>query len=474
MPEAHGRRGAAPVSGFSLLPAGRTWRRWPAKGRAGGLWAGANLILRAVSLGEGDLVVLLRVLVVEASAGFGLLGRRRPWARGDQWIFELLGAASLADRRGRAPRARGTAVTWRESVSIIRRGRRGGAGEYTTSASAPEVVALVGALGACKSTILNLLLALLHPDEGSDRDRRHTCARSTRRGCVPDRRRLQEPVLFRARSPTTSLRIDRVGATPSAGPPVACAASSSRASRRVRDTIGTRGVSLGGQRQRLAIARQSCRPRVLVLDEATTRSTPRRAFVHQALRALDTARRPHHRHRLSTVINLDRRRLAWRIVDGGPTRAVKTSPVYRQLVETRFATTPDARREHAPPGNRLTRVDGGRSDTRSDRGDSGRAFAPGRCHVSSCTAPGRPRAPDAARATLRAGRPIGRGLVSLGHRDGSTPVAWSIWRRTAYDRIVLRWSRLFRLPARPRMIRWSPSSGSRGLAMSATWRTTLI
>ena len=111
-------------------------------------------------------------------------------------------------------------------------------------------------------------------------------------------------------------------------------------------TIGTRGVQLsGGQRQRLAIARAVLRrPRVLVLDEATNAlDSESEAFVHQALRALDYGPTTFIiAHRLSTVINLDRVVVLdrGRIVDSGPhEELVKTSPVYRQLVETQLATT---------------------------------------------------------------------------------------------------------------------------------------
>ena len=108
--------------------------------------------------------------------------------------------------------------------------------------------------------------------------------------------------------------------------------------------IGTRGVQLsGGQRQRLAIARAVLRrPRILILDEATNALySQSEAFVHQALRALDYGPTTFIvAHRLSTVINIDRVLVLeqGRIIDSGRhDELVKTSPVYRQLVETHLA-----------------------------------------------------------------------------------------------------------------------------------------
>jgi ATP-binding cassette, subfamily B, bacterial len=108
--------------------------------------------------------------------------------------------------------------------------------------------------------------------------------------------------------------------------------------------IGARGIQLsGGQRQRLAIARAILRqPRVLILDEATNAlDAESELFVHQALRALDS--RPTTfiiAHRLSTVINIDRVMVVdhGQIIDTGRhDELVKTSPVYRQLIETQLA-----------------------------------------------------------------------------------------------------------------------------------------
>jgi ATP-binding cassette subfamily B protein len=210
-----------------------------------------------------------------------------------------------------------------------------------------EVVALVGRSGAGKSTILNLLLRFYDPTEGritiDGHDARTLDASWLRAqmGVV-----LQDPVLF---SGTIAENI-RYGAARSdsevaAAAELACAREFiERFPAGFATTIGARGVQLsGGQRQRLAIARAVLRrPRILILDEATNAlDSESEAFVHQALRALDHgATTVIIAHRLSTVLNVDRVIVLdrGRIVESGRhDELVKTSSVYRQLVETQLA-----------------------------------------------------------------------------------------------------------------------------------------
>jgi ATP-binding cassette subfamily B protein len=319
-----------------------------------GLWAGAHLILQG-RLTSGAVIsfVLYGLLVAR-----GLRRASEFWGealRGlgaTSWIFETLareprvpvdgglrlasveGAVTLEGVRFRYP----TRPDVEALAGIDLRVRPG------------EVVALVGRSGAGKSTILNLLLRFYDPDEGriaiDGHDVRTLDASWLRSqiGVV-----LQEPVLF---SGTIADNI-RYGLTGRSDAEVAAAADLACAREFIErfpagfaTTIGTRGVQLsGGQRQRLAIARAVLRrPTVLVLDEATNAlDSESETFVHQALRALDYGPTIFIiAHRLSTVINLDRVVVLdrGRIVDSGPhEELVKTSPVYRQLVETQLATT---------------------------------------------------------------------------------------------------------------------------------------
>lgn len=177
-----------------------------------------------------------------------------------------------------------------------------------------ETIALVGASGAGKSTVVNLVIGFLRPTEGrillDGVDMETLDLRSYRRflSVVP-----QESVLFEG-----TIR-DNVGYGLDDVPEdvVRRALADANALEFIDrlpaglDTVvGERGARLsGGQKQRLAIARALIRdPRVLVLDEATSALDHRsEALVQQAL-----ARLVHGRtvfvvaHRLSTIRNADR------------------------------------------------------------------------------------------------------------------------------------------------------------------------
>ena len=319
-----------------------------------GLWAGANLILKGrLTSGEVISFVLYGFLVAR-----GLRRASDFWGdavRGlgaTQWIFELLGREPHVPIEGGVRLARVEGAVALEGVRFHYPARPDveALANIDLRVRPGEVVALVGRSGAGKSTILNLLLRFYDPDEGriaiDGHDVRTLDASWLRSqiGVV-----LQEPVLF---SGTIADNI-RYGLTERSDAEVAAAAELACAREFIErfpagfaTTIGTRGVQLsGGQRQRLAIARAVLRrPRVLVLDEATNAlDSESEAFVHQALRALDYGPTTFIiAHRLSTVINLDRVVVLdrGRIVDSGPhEELVKTSPVYRQLVETQLATT---------------------------------------------------------------------------------------------------------------------------------------
>jgi ATP-binding cassette subfamily B protein len=177
-----------------------------------------------------------------------------------------------------------------------------------------ETVALVGASGAGKSTVLNLLIGFIRPTSGRIRldgtDMATLDLRSYRRflSVVP-----QESILFEG-----SIRENVTYGMPDTD------------EHRVRDAlrdanalefveqlpqgldtvVGERGARLsGGQKQRLAIARALIRdPRILILDEATSAlDTRSEALVQQALARLVRGRTVFVvAHRLSTIQGADR------------------------------------------------------------------------------------------------------------------------------------------------------------------------
>ena len=317
-----------------------------------GLWAGANLILQG-RLTSGAVIsfVLYGLLVAR-----GLRRASDFWGeavRGlgaTQWIFETLA------RQPRMPLDGGVRLERVEGAVALDgvRFRYPARPDVDALASVDlrvrpgEVIALVGRSGAGKSTILNLLLRFYDPDEGRvsiDGHDARTLDPSWLRsqiGVV-----LQEPALF---SGTIADNI-RYGLPARSDAEVATAAELACAREfieRMPDgfatPVGARGVQLsGGQRQRLAIARAVLRRSpILILDEATNAlDSESEAFVHQALRALDYGPTTFIiAHRLSTVINIDRVVVLdrGRVVDSGRhDELVKTSPVYRQLVETQLA-----------------------------------------------------------------------------------------------------------------------------------------
>ncbi|MET7551584.1 ABC transporter ATP-binding protein [Streptomyces sp. NPDC005479] len=186
--------------------------------------------------------------------------------------------------------------------------------DFTLSARPGETVALVGASGAGKSTVLNLLIGFIRPTSGrillDGTDMATLDLRSYRRflSVVP-----QDSILFEG----TIRENVTYGMGETDEHTVRQALRNANALDFVEDlpdglstVVGERGARLsGGQKQRLAIARALIRdPRVLILDEATSAlDTRSEALVQEAL-----ARLIHGRtvfvvaHRLSTIRAADR------------------------------------------------------------------------------------------------------------------------------------------------------------------------
>jgi glucan exporter ATP-binding protein len=177
-----------------------------------------------------------------------------------------------------------------------------------------EVIALVGATGAGKSTSMSLLYRAFDPQQGEIKidgiDIRKIKLASLRRniGVV-----FQEGMLFN-RTIADNLRVGKPDATLDDLRDAARRAQAlefiERNSDQFEARVGERGRSLsGGERQRLSIARALLKnPPILILDEATSAlDTRTETLLQQALREVMKGRTTFViAHRLSTIRDADR------------------------------------------------------------------------------------------------------------------------------------------------------------------------
>ncbi|MFE1342713.1 ABC transporter ATP-binding protein [Streptomyces sp. NPDC058733] len=266
----------------------------------------------------GDVVMLSAFLTTLTNSTTTLAGLAPVITKGLESVRsvgEVLQAPELEDNEGKAELAslRG-AITF-EQVGYAYDAGRAAVRDFTLSVAPGETVALVGASGAGKSTVLNLVIGFIRPTSGrlllDGTDMAGIDLRTYRRfvSVVP-----QESILFDG----TIRENVAYGMEDEADEEAVRAALRDanalefvdRLPQGLDTLVGEHGARLsGGQRQRLAIARALIRdPKVLILDEATSAlDTRSEALVQQAL-----ARLLHGRttfvvaHRLSTVRGADR------------------------------------------------------------------------------------------------------------------------------------------------------------------------
>lgn len=269
-----------------------------------------------MAITAGDVVMLSAFFTVLTGSVTTLLGLAPILTKGLESVRSAGEVLQAPDLENNAGKARVESVTGRidfEGVGFAYDGEPAVEG-FTLSARPGETIALVGASGAGKSTVLNLLIGFIRPTSGrillDGTDMAGLDLRTYRRflSVVP-----QESILFEG-----SIR-DNVtyGLGDTDEETLMRALRDANALEFVEGlpqgletVIGERGAQLsGGQKQRLAIARALIRdPRVLVLDEATSALDNRsEALVQEALTRLVHGRTVFVvAHRLSTIQGADR------------------------------------------------------------------------------------------------------------------------------------------------------------------------
>ena len=315
-------------------------------GRVGVIAFGGYLVLNhKCSLGDYVLYISMQDMVYGPISQLSIIlpKLRRNLSRAER-LFEILEAKNnIADPLdGRRLRASSASVEFK-NVGF----RYGGAERWTLqdvniAVPAGSTVALIGASGSGKTTIMNLLQRLYDPQEGTiaidGHDIRHVTQASLREqiAVVP-----QEVELF-SRSILENIRYGLDGVSRSDVERAARMAQAHefivRCDLGYDSPTGERGLKLsGGERQRIGIARAILRdPKILILDEATSHLDNESERLIQL--ALDNLTRERTcfviAHRLSTVRKAD---LVVVFAEGG-IEAVGThdelwenSPTYRKL-----------------------------------------------------------------------------------------------------------------------------------------------
>lgn len=314
-------------------------------------WMGAREILHVESLPPSRFFQFVTALLATISpikslsemnstiaAGMGAADRVFGLLDTPSTIAEKPGAADLSPFAGEI-RYEGVSFGYDPATPVLQ--------DVSFAVRRGEVVALVGASGAGKSTTLDLLARFYDPTGGrvtlDGTDLRDATLRSLRGqlGIVT-----QETILFH----------DTVRANIAYGLADASDTDVERAARAAHahdfvsrlpegyaTLVGDRGVRLsGGERQRLAIARALLRnPPILLLDEATSAlDTESERLVQEALEQLMRDRTVLViAHRLSTVQHADRILVfdGGRIVQQGPhAELVSADGPYRRLHELQF------------------------------------------------------------------------------------------------------------------------------------------
>lgn len=299
----------------------------------------------------GDVVMLSAFFTVLTGSVTTLLGLAPILTKGLESVRsagEVLQAPDLEHNAGKAQVEHVTGRIDFEDVGFAYDDAEPAVDGFTLSARPGETIALVGASGAGKSTVLNLLIGFIRPTSGrimlDGADMAGLDLRSYRRflSVVP-----QESILFEGsiRENVTYGLGDTDEATLLAALEDANAMEFVRRLPHGLDTVvGERGYRLsGGERQRLTIARLLlAKPSVVILDEATAHldSTSEAAVSEALAEALEGRTSLVIAHRLSTVRAADEIVVleAGRVVERGDhDTLLALGGRYAELYRTQFA-----------------------------------------------------------------------------------------------------------------------------------------
>lgn len=315
------------------------------------IWYGGQLVVQQqLTLGE---LVSFTTYLAQLTQPVRRLGQIIPMlataAAAGERVFEILDAKSQVQQAIDArplPRLNGHVVF--EHVSFAYFGRHRVLNDISFEAQPGQVIALLGATGSGKSTIINLIPRFYDPTEGrillDGCDIKHVTLDSLRDqiGIV-----LQETMLF-----ATSIRENIAFGKPDATEEeIVEAARAAQAHPFIVETpkgydtvVGERGITLsGGQRQRVAIARALLKdPRILILDDSTSSvDTETEQLIQRALERLMRGRTSFViAQRLSTLRNadlillLDHGRIAAR---GTHDALLRTSGLYAEIYQHQIA-----------------------------------------------------------------------------------------------------------------------------------------
>ncbi len=311
------------------------------------LWYGGWEVLRGdLSVGEmATFMLFLNQLTFPVRmAGFIINSFSRAISSGRR-LFDVLDARSpVAEREDALELGRAEGTVRFENVSFGYDPRTPALSNVTITAEKNQVIAILGAPGSGKSTIVNLLPRFYEIDEGQitidGQDIRNFTLESLRRniGIVQ-----QDVFLFSA-----TIR-DNIayGASGASMEDVIRAAKVAQLHDHIMtlpdgyDTwVGERGTTLsGGQRQRLSIARSVLiDPPVLILDDSTSSvDVETERLIHRAMVAVIQGRTTFViAHRLSTVQNADHIIVLdrGRIVEQGTHYGLyEANGIYREILE---------------------------------------------------------------------------------------------------------------------------------------------